>query len=407
MRSFFIAFIIALLGGGLGLWRAQQEWNQFGDVVGDKVDPEVIAKAIESSGVDGAVKASTGIVSPDAIPKVEVVGGNAFDFGTMLKGTERSHSFKLKNSGKAPLILEVLRSTCKCTIGTLEKSVLQPGEESAVKLTWKAEGVLEEFSQTATIGTNDERMREVQLSIVGKIGSTYLPVPNEMNFGEFSSRDSFEKPFKVFSFEDTPLVATAYWADLDQELITASCTTRKLASNEFPEYADARYVAEGSIKVLPGVPTGPLNGQIHIEIGQDQFPMSIRCSGTCVSDLRILAGANYSQKLNRLDLLQVSSVKGYTTKFHIAARNTDNKKIEIKLKDIRPAQAAEVLKVVVGDSLAKPNQTLFPVTLTIPKNVPQVNFAGGHDDNAIILTFESNIDTAKELPLRVLVTVTE
>jgi Protein of unknown function (DUF1573) len=407
MRSFMIALVVALFGGGLGFWRASYEWNRSNDVLGDKIDLEAISKSLPGSQETGTIKESTGTISADLIPKVEIIGGSVFDFGTMLKGTQRSHDFKIRNSGKATLLLEVLRSTCKCTIGSLEKSSLEPGEETVVKLTWKGEGILDDFSQTATIGTNDDRSREVQLTVVGKIGNTYMAVPGEINLGEFSSRDSFQKTFRVYSLEDTPLVANAYWADLDQDKITASCTTRKLASNEVPEYADARYVAEGIISVSPGVPTGPLNGQIHIEIGEDQFPMAIRCTGTCVSELRILAGANYSQKSNKLDLRRVSSAEGLTTKFHIVARNTDNKKIEVKLKEILPVEAAQVLQVEVGDSLAKAQQTLFPVTIKIPKDVPQVSYSGGKTDKTIKLMFETNIETAREFPLQVLLTITE
>ncbi len=141
MRSFLFALIVSLLGGGLGYWRAASESKRIGDVVGPDLDlAQIVQAAKEIEAGSQRVQESTGSVSPDSIPKVEIVGGSELDFGTMKAGTERSHDFRIKNSGQAPLELAVLRSTCKCTIGSLEKSVLQPGEETAVKLTWKAEG---------------------------------------------------------------------------------------------------------------------------------------------------------------------------------------------------------------------------------------------------------------------------
>lgn len=39
-----------------------------------------------------------------------------------------SHEFKFRNVGNGPLFLDMGGSTCKCTIGDLDKSVLKPGE---------------------------------------------------------------------------------------------------------------------------------------------------------------------------------------------------------------------------------------------------------------------------------------
>ena len=152
MRTFLIAFILSVLGGGLGYWRAASEHLRMRDVVGENLDLASLEKtSTDQDQLDKTSHPSSGVVSADLIPKVEVIGGTELDFGTMKIGTERSHDFRIKNVGHAPLELSVLGSSCKCTIGSLEKSKLEPGEETKVMLTWRAEGILKDFSQTARL----------------------------------------------------------------------------------------------------------------------------------------------------------------------------------------------------------------------------------------------------------------
>lgn len=402
MRSFVTALLVTVLGGAVGYWRAGAEWNQRGDKIGDDtVAPEVQTGLERILAFPNQVDLRAGSVSPDAIPKVSVIGGTLFNFGTMLAGTERSHAFRIRNDGKATLKLEVLRSTCKCTIGTLKKNTLEPDEETTVELTWKAEGVLQDFSQTATIGTNDPRQLEVQLAIVGKLGRTYITIPEELSFGEFSAQDAFEKEFKLYSFEESPLIINAYWADLDQPAITVHHIVRKLEPNEIPEYAEARYVADFTVKVAPGLPAGPLNGQVHMEVGKDRIPLSVRCSGACVSNLRILAGSNYAQSLNSLQMGRIPSKDGGASKFHVAARKTGDEPIEMKLKEIVPAEVVPHLQVEIGEPIQKSQQTLFPVILKIPKDTPAMNYSGSGGENAVKLTFTTNLEGSNEIPINI------
>ncbi len=103
-------------------------------------------------------------------PRVEVPNGTAFKFGNMKLGESMSHEFLFRNTGDGPLNLTMGSATCKCTIGDLEKSILKPGEETLVKLTWTPKAAAVDFSQSATIITTDPVRSEVQLTVSGKVG---------------------------------------------------------------------------------------------------------------------------------------------------------------------------------------------------------------------------------------------
>ena len=325
----------------------------------------------------------------------------------MKAGTERSHAFRFKNSGKAPLVLTVKGSTCKCTIGTLEKSELEPEEETQVTLTWKAEGILKDFAQTATIGTNDPRQLEVLLTIKGKIGRTYVLSTEELSFGDFSARDSFTKTFQLFSSEESELIASGHWADVDQPLVKVESVIRKLASNEFPDHADARYVADFKVSVSPGLPAGPLNGQVFIELGPEKEPLALRCSGKCVSDLRIIPQTNYDAKYNTLSMGKFSSAEGGSKRFLIAARNSTDRKVELKLKKVIPESLKDSFEVEIGEPEENNSQTLFPITVKIPKGTTPFNRGGTTSKNYIKLFFETNLDVSNEISINVKLVVEE
>jgi len=407
MKTVLIALLAALLGSGLGYWRAFSELANNPHIIGDDISLESLANAAAEVALkDNADKLdksseTTGFITSLSIAKVETPDGTSLDFGTMKRASSRSHGFRFKNVGLGPLELSVKGSTCKCTIGSLEKSVLAPGEETNVSLNWTAEGNLADFSQTATIGTNDPRKLEVQLSIHGKIGQNCVIEPQELNFGEFSARDTFTKTFKVYSYEESSFTLRSYWAELEEKHIKVSNEIRKLTAGEIPEHADARYIAEVKVEVSPGLPAGPVNGQVRIDVGTDEerYPMSVRTTGKCVSDLRIVAGPSYNERANVFDAGIFRSEFGGEKLFWIAARKIDGKEVGLKLKKIVPETLEGAFEINIGEPTKNSTQTLFPVRIQIPIGCRQIARGGTSPDNFVKMFFETNSESASEISL--------
>lgn len=102
------------------------------------------------------------------------------NFGSMAVHEKRSHVFVLRNVGKAPLELEKGRSTCKCTLSELGKTVVAPGESTEIKLEWVPERPEEAFSQSAMIHVkNDPDRPVVRLSVYGKVAAILHLMPVE------------------------------------------------------------------------------------------------------------------------------------------------------------------------------------------------------------------------------------
>ena len=155
------------------------------------------------------------------------------------------------------------------------------------------------------------------------------------------------------------------------------------------------------------MPAGPINGQVHIEVGQDKTPIAVRCSGKCVSDLRIVAGTNYDPKINTLNFGTFKSEEGGSKTFLIAARKAANRKVELKLKKILPESLKDYFVVEIGEPIEKDSQSLFRVNVKIPKNTPPFNRGGTTPSNFVKMFFETDLDLSNEISVNLKLIVEE
>lgn len=66
--------------------------------------------------------------------KLEIVGGDRYDWGTVRPG-KLTAVIELKNTGSGELKIEEVRPTCYCTVAPLDKNLLKPGEIAKIDVT--------------------------------------------------------------------------------------------------------------------------------------------------------------------------------------------------------------------------------------------------------------------------------
>ena len=64
----------------------------------------------------------------------------AHDFGDIQQGDKVEHTFKLENSGNAPLIITNVQTTCGCTAPEWPKEPVMPGETAELKVRFDSTG---------------------------------------------------------------------------------------------------------------------------------------------------------------------------------------------------------------------------------------------------------------------------
>ncbi len=89
------------------------------------------------------------------------------DYGTIMQGADGNCEFKFKNTGKEPLILSNVISSCGCTVPSWTREPIMPGKEGSIKVKYDTNriGII---SKQITVMSNAKTDRVV-LQIAGKI----------------------------------------------------------------------------------------------------------------------------------------------------------------------------------------------------------------------------------------------
>lgn len=140
-------------------------------------------------------------------PRVDLAE-KEFDFGIMDPLTMGRHGFIVKNIGAGPLSLKVGATTCKCTIGGLDKSSVLPGEQATVTIEWNTGRDLL-YSHGATIQTNDPERKKFELWITGKVRASIAAETPEFVVGQIAPDEAktaetllYSQVFSSFTVQD-------------------------------------------------------------------------------------------------------------------------------------------------------------------------------------------------------------
>jgi hypothetical protein len=84
--------------------------------------------------------------------------------GTVAKGDAIEYSFKIRNEGKADLVINDVKPSCGCTLGKFDKTI-KPGEEGKITLTIDTKAFSGPISKTAVVLTNDPAKPQFSLAL--------------------------------------------------------------------------------------------------------------------------------------------------------------------------------------------------------------------------------------------------
>jgi hypothetical protein len=76
------------------------------------------------------------------------------DFGTIQEGQKVSYTYKFKNTGEAPLIIQSAQPTCGCTVPDWSKEPIPVGGEGFVKAEFDSNGKPNMQNKTVTVTAN-------------------------------------------------------------------------------------------------------------------------------------------------------------------------------------------------------------------------------------------------------------
>lgn len=91
------------------------------------------------------------------------------NFGVILeKDGKVTHTFIIKNMGKAPMVINKIEASCGCTTSAYSKKPIAPGETTEVKITFDPTDRPGIFSKAISIYTN-ATSKSLNLRIRGEV----------------------------------------------------------------------------------------------------------------------------------------------------------------------------------------------------------------------------------------------
>ena len=133
-----------------------------------------------------------------------------FDFGTISeKDGYAEHTFKFKNTGTAPLVVNRVTASCGCTKPEWSQAPIEPGKEGFIIITYNPKGHIGPFNKVATVYTNEnDGFKRFNLTITGNV--VEKPSDPGVTFEKMSGNMGVEKKnlvFKSFNYSTINKIA--------------------------------------------------------------------------------------------------------------------------------------------------------------------------------------------------------
>lgn len=319
------------------------------------------------------------------------------DFGSMQRGTSKSHGFVVKNVGNAPLTLRVGQTTCKCTLGEVTHDAVPPGGSTTVMLEWKALADNGPFRQSATLITNDPLASSIELSIEGQVTEATNVSPSEFLFDKISVGETKSAEVILMAMlQDELTVSEAKIAD-DPSSGLFDVKVEPVERDKLPNPL-AKQGVKITVTARPRLPVGRLHQWLSLHTNLDEAAqIDIPLVGRVVGDISV-HGIAWNEEAGVLVLGKVKSSEGKRQRLNVVVRGANAADVKLELQSSDPAE----LKVAIGAPRVLSDVLVhYPVDVEVPAGTrPMVRLgtAQGEEGRIVLNTTHPNI---KELVLGV------
>lgn len=119
-------------------------------------DPNAAANPAGDPAAAAAADAAAAAAN-DKLPKTTIKFNEMeHDFGKIKAGDKVKYSFKFKNSGKEPLIINSAKGSCGCTVPNYPKEPVAPGAEGVIDVEFNSAGKSGAQTKTVTLNANTD-----------------------------------------------------------------------------------------------------------------------------------------------------------------------------------------------------------------------------------------------------------
>lgn len=185
-----------------------------------------------------------------------------FNFGEIAEGAKVDHTFRFKNTGDAPLVINKVSSSCGCTAALLSEDVVQPGASGEVKTTFDSKGFSGAVTKTIYLYTNDPRQSKAAFQLKGTVKKEISVHPARLRFNGMKA--------------DTPTRATITLINGGEKNLFLSdlkTTSQELTGNLSTNHLAPGEKAELEITVIPEEGKKRFSGYVTLRTSSPRNPL--------------------------------------------------------------------------------------------------------------------------------------
>src|SRR4051812_4990694 len=112
--------------------------------------------------------------------------GLSHDFGTIARGTQLKHSFKVTNIYAVRMEITSIKSGCGCVTATAAKRVLQPNETTTIDVSMDGRRFAGAKTVNVRVTVGPEYVSTAELKVTAVSRADVVFNPGEVNFGTVS-----------------------------------------------------------------------------------------------------------------------------------------------------------------------------------------------------------------------------
>jgi hypothetical protein len=194
------------------------------------------------------------------------------EFGTVAKGEKLDHSFLVKNTGDADLLIVAARPACGCTVADFDK-VIKPGQTGKVSAHVDTTAFAGPISKTVTLETNDPSTPSSMLTIHATVQPFVEAYPAGFVRYNLLQGDAETQTVTIYSEEEEPFeiknvdVPAGGWARATFEKIENEADRAKNAGRAGQNQYKVNITVGGSEAKL-----GPLADKVRIVTNSKHQP---------------------------------------------------------------------------------------------------------------------------------------
>lgn len=143
-------------------------------------------------------------------PKIEIVGGTQFNFGTIYRGTIAERVVVVKNTGTETLQLGQIQASCGCTGTVVSSSSIPPGKTGEIKITFNSTNFSDSIHKSVTINSNAVNAPQLVVQFSGYVVQEISVSPPQFWFRDAEVGRPTWASVRITNNSTEPVTLTGY-----------------------------------------------------------------------------------------------------------------------------------------------------------------------------------------------------